>query len=206
VMVFYDMALTSGQEIQVIWMAPKYNYMTILWALNQYLTPIGYIIIIIIILHPVPETLKIITAFVIGVIFIIRIHTLYGKKKLITGVVCGLLAVQLAVKTWAFTDGTRLVLPGGLVGCILTGKHGFRMAFTWIGELFFDTVIFAMTLWRAISYYRLQKRNPKSLFTLIGRDGVVYFGVIFAANVMNVSFYLAAQPDLKAVNASFSTL
>ncbi|RXW20774.1 hypothetical protein EST38_g5085 [Candolleomyces aberdarensis] len=139
-----------------------------------------------------------------------------------------LLAAQIAIKIWAFTDGVRLNLPDELVGCILVGRHHLsvhvlcfpgnptnlflentrRIAFTWIAELIFDTAIFALTLWRTVRMYRVQLNHnrPMSLFVLIIRDGIVYFGVIFAANLGNTLVFLLAPDDLKAINASFSTL
>ena len=33
VMIYYDLFLTFGQELDTIWLVPKYNIMTLLWAL-----------------------------------------------------------------------------------------------------------------------------------------------------------------------------
>jgi hypothetical protein len=64
VTLFYDIAITIGDEVEHIWLKPKYTRMTILWALvshsdlyfsspllissqNRYITPLGFIVIIV---------------------------------------------------------------------------------------------------------------------------------------------------------------
>ncbi|KAG2003023.1 hypothetical protein CC2G_003657 [Coprinopsis cinerea AmutBmut pab1-1] len=217
VMLFYDIMLTFGEEVETIWKQPRWSHMTLLFALNRYLTPLGYIVIIVSFHQPwstsvcdryilFPEALKIVTATVIGIVFVLRVHAIYGRNMVATTLASMLLITELAVKIWAFTDGTRLQLPEGLVGCILVGKQHTRFAFTWIAELGFDSAIFLMTLWGTFSYYRVQRGNPESLYALVVRDGIVYFAIICGANVITVSFFLAGAPDIKAINASFSTL
>ncbi|KIM38016.1 hypothetical protein M413DRAFT_249734 [Hebeloma cylindrosporum] len=217
VMLFYDMVITFGQEVERIWMR-KFTMVTALWFLNRYLSPLGYIVIIVSFHDPswskevcnryilFPEALKIVTAFVIGVVFIMRIYAIYSRRLSVVLFVVCLLAAELAVKIWAFTDGTSLALPEGLVGCILVGKHHKRFVFTWIAELVFDSVVFFLTLWRTVIQNRSLKGNTSSLINLVLRDGVIYFGVIFVANLVTVLLFLFATPNLKAVNASFSTL
>ncbi|KAF6741059.1 hypothetical protein DFP72DRAFT_835423 [Ephemerocybe angulata] len=220
VMLFYDIVITMGDEVEKIWMQPRYTHITLLYALNRYLSPLGYIVIIAS-FHmnwPVstceryvlyPEALKVVTTFVIGLIFVLRVYAIYGKNKLVGCAGGALLAAELGVKIWAFLDGGRLHLPEGLHGCILVGKHPTRLAFTWIAELVFDTIIFSMTLYRTVAHYRGQQRGrPQSLLKLIMRDGVTYFAVIFIVNAITVSIFIVRSPssNIKAINASFSTL
>ncbi|KAF8993646.1 hypothetical protein BDQ17DRAFT_130354 [Cyathus striatus] len=216
VMLFYDIAITFGDEVERVWMR-KFNFVTILWFMNRYLSPLGYIIVIVSFHDPwpksvcdryvlFPEALKIITSFTIGVVFILRIYAIYFRNKIIAGFACVLLATELGVKIWAFTDGTSLVLPPQLVGCILVGRTPLRFSFTWIAELVFDSVMFILTLWRTIIQNHIRRGNAMSLLTLVIRDGVVYFAVIFVANLVTVLMFLLASPDIKAINASFSTL
>ncbi|KAG6908513.1 hypothetical protein DXG01_004365 [Tephrocybe rancida] len=91
VMLFYDIAITMGDEIERIWMRP-HTPMTVLWVLNRYVSPLGYIVIIVSFHQPwsktvcnryvlYPEALKIVTSFTIGAIL---------------GGVC--LAAELAIK------------------------------------------------------------------------------------------------------------
>ncbi|KAK7683085.1 hypothetical protein QCA50_013758 [Cerrena zonata] len=219
VMLFYDMAITFGDEVEKIW-KQRITGATVLWFLNRYLSPLGYIIIIVsfhdrwpdsvcdrYILYP--EILKIFTAFVIGVIFILRLYSIYSRSVPVLVTFSLLLAAELGTKIWAFTDGTRLILPPQLDGCILVGRSpsGERMVYTWAAELVFDTLVFFATLYRTIHLYRnSQGGTAQSLIRVIMRDGILYFAVIFGTNVVTVTMFVAATPDLKVVNASFSTL
>ncbi|KDQ22140.1 hypothetical protein PLEOSDRAFT_163045 [Pleurotus ostreatus PC15] len=221
VMLFYDIVLTFGDEVEKVW-RKKFTPVTFLWfmaSFNRYLSPLGYIVIIVSFHDPwpksicnryvlFPEALKVCTSVAIGIIFILRLYAIYSGSRII--VVCAglLLAAQLGVKTWAFTDGTSLSLPPGLTGCILVGKSppGERFVYTWIAELVFDSVIFFATLGRTFYLYHTTKRNTSTLIELIMRDGIIYFAVIFVANLVTVLIFLFAPPDIKAINASFSTL
>ncbi|KAF8885340.1 hypothetical protein BD779DRAFT_1673744 [Infundibulicybe gibba] len=216
VMLFYDIFLTIDKEVERIWKRP-FTPLTVLWFLNRYLSPLGYIVIIVsfhdnweksvcnrYVLYP--EALKIVTAFTIGVIFILRVYAMYGRSQVVLIGGGTLLIAELAVKIWAFTDGTSLDLPSGLVGCILVGRSDRRFAMTWIAELVFDSVVFLATLFRAIALNRLRFGNTHSLIELILRDGIAYFAVISVANLVTVLIFMFAHPDIKAINASFSTL
>ncbi|PPR01532.1 hypothetical protein CVT24_001844 [Panaeolus cyanescens] len=217
VMLFYDMVITFGEEVEQIWMR-KFSLLTVLYFLNRYLSPLGYIVIIVsfhdstwtkevcnrYILYP--EALKVVTTSVIGAIFILRLFAIYSRSFFIVLVGSALLAAELALKIWAFTDGKSIDLPPGLVGCILVGKRHARFAVTWIAELGFDTAIFLLTLWKTFEHnWRLQG-NATSLINLILRDGVMYYAIIFVANLVTVLIFMLAPPDIKAINASFSTL
>ncbi|KIJ95959.1 hypothetical protein K443DRAFT_107994 [Laccaria amethystina LaAM-08-1] len=48
--------ITIGDEVEHIWLKPKYTRMTILWALNRYITPLGFIVIII---YPLPGSIEV---------------------------------------------------------------------------------------------------------------------------------------------------
>ncbi|KAI0360819.1 hypothetical protein OH77DRAFT_727570 [Trametes cingulata] len=220
VMLFYDIAITFGDEVEKIW-KQRFTGATVLWFLNRYLSPLGYIVIIVSFHDPswskatcqryvlYPEVLKIFTATAVGLIFILRLYSIYSKRNIILYGFGTLLIAMLAVKIWAFTDGTMLELPPGLVGCILTGKSspGDRIIYTWVAELVFDSVVFFATLYRTIQLYRRTLIGEAlSLITVIMRDGIMYFAAIFVSNLVTVLIFIFATPDLKVINASFSTL
>ncbi|KLO06239.1 hypothetical protein SCHPADRAFT_946246 [Schizopora paradoxa] len=220
VMLFYDIFITFGDEVEKIW-KQRFTVATVLWFMNRYISPLGYIVIIVSFHDPdwsksrcnryvlYPEALKIVTAAAIGVIFILRLYSIYGRSVIILGVISCLLLAELGVKIWSFTDGTSVNLPPGLVGCILTGRDnsGDRFVFTWVAELIFDTAIFVATFSRTLVIYKRHRRGAAiPLIKIMMRDGIIYFAVIFAANVVTVVLFLVLPDDLKAVNASFSTL
>ncbi|CDO77540.1 hypothetical protein BN946_scf184912.g39 [Trametes cinnabarina] len=220
VMLFYDIAITFGDEVEKIW-KQRFTGATVLWFLNRYLSPLGYIVIIVSFNDPswskaacqryvlYPEVLKIFTATAVGLIFILRLYSIYSKRNIILYGFGGLLIAELAVKIWAFTDGVMLQLPPGFVGCILTGRSspGDRIIYTWVAELVFDSAVFFATLYRTITLYRRTLIGEAlSLITVIMRDGIMYFAAIFVSNLVTVLIFIFAPPDLKVINASFSTL
>ncbi|KAI1798334.1 hypothetical protein LXA43DRAFT_23672 [Ganoderma leucocontextum] len=220
VMLFYDITITFGDEVERIW-KQRFTGATVLWFLNRYLSPLGYIVIIVSFHDPswskaacqhyvlYPEVLKVFTATTVGIIFILRLYAIYSKSKAVLYGFSALLLMELGIKIWAFTDGVMLQLPPGLVGCILTGRStpGDRIIYTWVAELLFDSFVFFATLYRTIQLYRRTLIGQAlSLITVIMRDGIMYFAVIFVSNLVTVLIFVIAPPDLKVINASFSTL
>ncbi|KAI0077614.1 hypothetical protein K474DRAFT_1595789 [Panus rudis PR-1116 ss-1] len=204
VMLFYDMALTFGDEVEKIW-KQRFTGATILWFMVTFHDRWRESVCHRYILYP--EILKIFTAFAIGLIFILRLYSIYSRSYTILVVFGLLLLAELATKIWAFTDGTMLALPPQLTGCILVGKSapGARMVYTWVAELVFDSLVFFATLYRTIYLYRTSELGPaSSLIRLIMRDGRYNLSVIWVQTVNLVLTVI--QEDLKAVNASFSTL
>ncbi|KAF9481302.1 hypothetical protein BDN70DRAFT_855351 [Pholiota conissans] len=216
VMLFYDIAITFGDEVEYIW-KKKFTKFTLLWFLNRYLSPLGFIVITVSFQDPewigdscrryvfFPEILRIFTSGTIGVIFIIRLFATYSRSQVVMIFMSCLLAAELGIKIWSFTSGQVLQLPPGLVGCILTsGPNSLRFAFTWIAELIFDSIVFGLTMWRTVSRNNIMGGNTRSLVKLIFRDGVIYFAVILTANIITTMTFLLAPPNLKAINASFT--
>ncbi|TBU55118.1 hypothetical protein BD310DRAFT_714735 [Dichomitus squalens] len=220
VMLFYDITITFGDEVERIW-KQRFTGATVLWFLNRYLSPLGYIVIIVSFQDPnwskaacqhyvlYPEVLKVFTTTAVGIIFILRLYSIYAKSNTVLYGFTTLLALELAVKIWAFTDGTMLQLPPGFVGCILTGRSapGDRLIYTWVAELVFDSCVFFATLYRTIQLYRRTVfGEARSLITVVMRDGIMYFAAIFFSNLVTVLIFIFAPNDLKVINASFSTL
>ncbi|KAL5483594.1 hypothetical protein ACEPAI_8826 [Sanghuangporus weigelae] len=216
VMLYFDMLVTFGDEVERIW-KQRFTFATVLWFMNRYLSPLGYVVVIAS-FHMnwpksvcdryvlFPEILKVFTAAAIGVIFILRLYSIYGGSMVILVTFSVLLVAELVVKIWAFTDGTSVNLPPGLVGCVLTGRGNSndRFVFTWIAELAFDSIVFIATFSRTLIIYRRHRQGAAiPLIKIMMRDGIIYFLVIFVANAVTVVLFI---PDLKAVNASFSTL
>lgn len=64
--------------------------------------------------------------------------------------------------------------------------------------LFFDTVVFALTLFKSVQLWNrdIKSRTINSFF----RDGLIYFVGIFAMNLVNVVIFLTQDSTLKGVN------
>ncbi|KAK2464699.1 hypothetical protein APHAL10511_003275 [Amanita phalloides] len=114
VMLYYDMMLTFADEVELIW-SQKFSFVSVLWYLNRYISPLGYIVILVSFHDPwskavcdrfvlFPEALKTITIFAIGVIFILRLYAMYHRSTAIIVIGSLLLAVELGIKIVGSTN------------------------------------------------------------------------------------------------------
>ncbi|THG97319.1 hypothetical protein EW026_g4656 [Hermanssonia centrifuga] len=109
VMLFYDILITFGDEVEKIW-RQRFTGATVLWFLNRYIPPLGYIVVIVSFQDPswgpsacnrfvlYPEALKIVTSFTIGVIFILRLYAIYSRSRVILIGFALLLFAEIALK------------------------------------------------------------------------------------------------------------
>ncbi|KAJ3551356.1 hypothetical protein NM688_g4750 [Phlebia brevispora] len=234
VMLFYDICITFGDEVEKIWKR-RFTGATVLWFMNRYLNPLGYIVIIVSFhqrwptsvcnryVH-YPEILKTITDTAIGLVFILRLYAIYSRSRIILFTFSALLLAEIGIKIWSFTDGVALQLPPG--NCFvmhpifrvsslarISRVHTDRKIIEIEKDGCFsithqstDSCVFFATLLKALSIYRNLSNHSAALIRIILRDGVVYFATIFAANLLTVVFLLAASPDLKPINATFGNM
>ncbi|KJA19154.1 hypothetical protein HYPSUDRAFT_204885 [Hypholoma sublateritium FD-334 SS-4] len=220
VMVYYDIIITFGDEVERIWKR-KFTWFTLLWFLNRYVPPAGFAIITLAFHDPAwtsnekfcdaiaffPGILGAITSTVIDIIFVLRLYATFSANKAVLYFMVPFLGAKEAVVIWAVSSGQRQRLPAGLVGCVLVaGSDTGSLRFTswWIAQLAFDSTVFVLTVYRALKMSRESRGGVRSLIDLILRDGVIYFAVIFVADLVNVLTFLLAPPDLQAVNASLT--
>ncbi|KAF9255617.1 hypothetical protein L218DRAFT_1008394 [Marasmius fiardii PR-910] len=172
-----------------------------------------------------PVAIGSIISLATGIIMILRVHAIYSQATwvlLLTLpvyigqlIVLGVRRHRLAtpqrlhvtkILKWAVPAGVPANLPPGFVGCIPVPKRGtgIRLSSGYIAALIFDATIFALTLGRAI-YYRLAG-SAIPLMTLVFRDGTLYFAIIFVVNLTNLFLIALAPPDLRMLNAAFTSM
>ncbi|OCH85812.1 hypothetical protein OBBRIDRAFT_807230 [Obba rivulosa] len=201
VMLWYDIALTFGDEVEKIW-KQRFTGATILWFMNRYPLPLGVEHMLI------PDSPAIHDPSWTGAACSRYVLFPEGLKLVTTTAVSGM-AAHIHSAVWAFTNGTALQLQPGIVGCVLAPKSapGKRFVYTWIVELVFDSIVFFATLYRTLSFYRATRIiRTQSLIRLIMRDGIMYFAIIFASNLLTVLLFILAPDDLKPINTPFSTV
>ncbi|KLO18920.1 hypothetical protein SCHPADRAFT_935759 [Schizopora paradoxa] len=210
VLALYEYIITFDREVSSIWQR-KFSFATILWVMNRYTLLLSYCPIILAFFvrftTEFPGTIQIISNISTGVTLSLRTYALYGRAKWVIALLVPFLAIEVALESWAVAGGVPVPVPGGLTGCILTGKasQGDRFAAFWIGQLVFPTLIFLLTIIRAFSL-RVQGTGSGGILSTMLRDGTVYFLVIFFVNLANVLTYVVSPPDIQAINAPFSAL
>jgi len=210
----YDHILTFSDEVERIW-KQKMTGASILFLINRYITPIQFIIIIDAFQDPIwtrptcnrfvifegASTVALIS--VCELILILRVYALYGRSTPIAVFLLILLAVQISLSSAGLHRGFAVHLPPGITGCILTATSPF-FATVWTAPLVTDTFIFILTVWRTCQYIKRSGRSPT--IDIFLRDGIIYFCVIFMANMLNTLLYFTAPPDIKPIGASFSQI
>jgi len=214
VLLVYDHMLTFSEEVERIW-KQKITGPSILFMLNRYVTPLQFIIIIHAFNDPIwtPSACSRFVAFegastvaliaICELIMILRIYALYAKSTLILGSLMILWTLQLSISSIGMTVGFPVPLPPGFVGCIFTGRNKLFPTI-WVTPLVTDSAIFLLTLWRTRDY--VKRSREISAINIFLRDGLLYFLVIFMANLFNLLMFFLAADDLKAIGASFSQL
>ncbi|KAJ7242681.1 hypothetical protein C8J57DRAFT_1477388 [Mycena rebaudengoi] len=76
--------------------------------------------------------------------------------------------------------------PGHGESAVAAAAHCRRVtAAAWGGMLVFDVMIFILTLYKALQY----ETCTGSLFSILFRDGCMYFGIMITVNAINIGIY-----------------
>ncbi|KAJ7460058.1 hypothetical protein B0H11DRAFT_2058636 [Mycena galericulata] len=207
----YDYALTIGLEVERYW-GTTLTWGGGLYYLNRYSALIGTIPVFVEYLLTTDDPGKdsvcdgfqsyhqyfaLLSQLLVAVILITRTYALYEQNKIVLGfmVVITLGATGFGV-AMALTGSTSDTLPQRLqsIGCPSPTDHSsnLRTAAAWSGMLVFDVMIFALTMFKARRY----STRRGSLFTVLVRDGGLYFAVIIASNACNIGTYVLSGPIL----------
>ncbi|KAJ3970462.1 hypothetical protein EV361DRAFT_282495 [Lentinula raphanica] len=141
-----------------------------------------------------------VTQAVVTGILTLRVYALYGGHFLF-------FACFLAMLVLGTITSITLTIVAGSSAVTLTSQgcrnvasnvnSGATMAIGWEGILLFDMILFAMTLWKA---YQNRGSTPYignkrvSTFSLLVRDGAVYFLIIASLNLANIiSFHIPGR-------------
>ncbi|PPQ91274.1 hypothetical protein CVT25_006217 [Psilocybe cyanescens] len=79
----------------------------------------------------------------------------------------------------------------------LTGPLKWQVTY-WTLPLFYDTLTFLLTAWKAHSFWRTEMDTH--LFDIIWRDGLLYFLAILVMNIVNVVLFLAGPKGVRTIN------
>ncbi|KAF7771795.1 hypothetical protein Agabi119p4_6106 [Agaricus bisporus var. burnettii] len=142
---------------------------------------------------------------------ILRVVAIYRHSKRILAFLLLLWTGQIIISLVGLRTGFALPLRPGFIGCILTGSDSLSPSL-WIAPLVTDSFIFLLTIYRTkenIGHLITSIMNGGAsdrVVTILLRDGLMYYFLIFLANLMNCLIYFIAEPDLKTIGASFSQL
>jgi len=216
-LLLYDHLLTLDDEIQYIWRR-RLSLITYLFLINRYLTPLGFIVNMLAYLSPLftPEVCVhfvryegAFTTVSVGIaasMMIIRVYAVYGENKGILALLALVLSAQVGVQAWLLSGAQAVPHPAGEHNCTMVfgnnvGSWG--SAYAWM-PLLFDTTVLALTVLRTLGLVR-SGRAGNIVRTLL-RDGIMYYSVIFSANLVLTVMLISAPVGIKGIAAQFEQL
>lgn len=213
---YYDYTLTISDEVRFFW-GRKYGSITILFYINRYLSIIGIIPVILQsfadwtpsgcnILQKYHQFLAVLVQVIVGTIQIIRTYAMYELNRRIAFVLATFAAIVIGLGVWASLGPSNVQAPFDLSsfpGChpLIGNEAGIRLAVAWSCLVAFDTVIFALTLYKAFS---VRGQEISRLFHILIRDGSVYYLVLVMVNLSNIFSFVYGEPVLKGVSTTFA--
>ncbi|KAJ3825724.1 hypothetical protein F5880DRAFT_1610878 [Lentinula raphanica] len=197
---YYDHLLTLDDEIQFIWKRAG-STSRYIFLLNRYFAFFGNMVAAYSMFSSSSTpSWKPAKASPSTGILTLRVYALYGGHFLF-------FACFLAMLVLGTITSITLTIVAGSSAVTLTSQgcrnvasnvnNGATMAIGWEGILLFDMILFAMTLWKA---YQNRGSTPYignkrvSTFSLLVRDGAVYFLIIASLNLANIiSFHIPGR-------------
>ncbi|KAJ6628519.1 hypothetical protein B0H10DRAFT_1990255 [Mycena sp. CBHHK59/15] len=222
-LLFYDYFLTLEWEIERYW-GTKFTWPTALFFANRYGTIAGNVPVVIQYFwstRSTPDKIRIcahlesyhqyfiiITQLMVGVMLILRTYALYQRDKRVLALMVVVGTTGVAIGVWSvFTSkagGADTNLPL-YIGCAFAISHaeGMSLAIAWASVVVFDSMIFLLTVYRAMARRRT---NSFDLLTVLLRDGSIYFGVMMMSNLSNILTFLLGGPYTRGIATTFTNI
>ncbi|KAH7881643.1 uncharacterized protein C8R40DRAFT_1079212 [Lentinula edodes] len=222
-LLYYDHLLTFDDEVKFMWSRPN-HISSRLFFLNRYFSFVGNIVILLSMFfapsgqsscHPWEEFQEFFHAFaqiIVATLLTMRVYALYARDRRVLIVLTGIIlfGIGATVISLVFSESTPApsLFP---IGChdILDLKNAALVSVGWELVFIYDTLLFGMTVfkaYRARSQPRVKQLEKFSVFTIIVRDGSIYFGIMALANLVNVlTFYLAGDTLFRGTLSPFAS-
>jgi len=214
----YEYCITFDEEVTNIWRTRGSRLLKVLWVFNRYTFFLSFTPTLLLSFVPLspdqcrmfvkfPAAMQIILNASADCTLLLRTYAVYACQRWVLVLLLPLVFIEAAVESWAVTMGVPAELPPGVAGCILTGNpaDGDRFALYWIGQLVFPTLALGMTVGRIV-FLRRAGLSKGSITDILLRDGVIYFAVIFLANLANIISVATAAQSIQQINAPFSEM
>jgi len=214
----YDHFLTFDTEVRLLWKRPN-TRSSYLFFLNRYFSFFGNIGLLLSVFFSTScsawnifqELFHALVGIIVAILLTLRIYALYecDKRVLIILSVFLVGGIGLAIVTDLLAHSTKLPSSIPSAGChdFLNLKNAALVAVGWEALFFYDLLLFGMTLLKA--YQARYATGPRtrmivpfrgmSLFSVVVRDGTIYYGIMSLVNFLNViTFYVTGNSLLRA--------
>ncbi|KAJ7586383.1 hypothetical protein C8J56DRAFT_944482 [Mycena floridula] len=215
----WDHIDTFTMEVEHIWKRKK-SFLTYLFLLNRYLTPLGFIINLYAYMGPVwtPEVcahfiryegaMTTIGINTVGLMMFLRIRALYHAQIWVQVVVGFLLGAQIIIMAYLMTKGERVVHnpASGVTACTMIFApeiSTLASSSAWM-PLVYDSTVFGFTLYRTLPAIR--NKSQSYVIKRLFQDGLMYYSVIFSINAVLTLMIISAPDGLKNITAQLELL
>ncbi|KAJ3723770.1 hypothetical protein C8R42DRAFT_640926 [Lentinula raphanica] len=213
---YYDHLLTLDEEIKFIWSRP-YHSSSWLFFLNRYFSFVGNIVIFLSMFfapsgpsscHPWEQFQQFFHAsvqIIVAILLTMRVYALYGCNRHVAVVLSGIIVFGVCATAVSLTFSKSSIATSPFpIGChdtlnLKNAACSFNSVVSvgWELVLFYDTLLFSMTLLKAYQARfqpRIKEFNKLSLLRIIVQDGSIYFGIMVLTNFTNVlTFYISGH-------------
>ncbi|KAJ3837463.1 hypothetical protein F5878DRAFT_622387 [Lentinula raphanica] len=220
---YYDHLLTLDEEIKFIWSRP-YHSSSWLFFLNRYFSFVGNIVIFLSMFfapsgpsscHPWEQFQQFFHAsvqIIVAILLTMRVYALYGCNRHVAVVLSGIIIFGVCATAVSLTFSKSSIATSPFpIGChdTLNLKNAALVSVGWELVLFYDTLLFSMTLLKAYQARfqpQIKEFNKLSLFRIIVQDGSIYFGIMVLTNFTNVlTFYISGSTLLRGTLSPFAS-
>lgn len=213
----WDHIITLDDEVKYIWFGHK-GLLVWLFFINRYLTPFGFIINLFAYLSPswtaercqdfvrYEGSMTVIGLNTTALMMFLRIYALYRGQIIVLVTVAVMFSVELGVNAWLLSHGIAVPHSDGIKACTMifdSSVGPIASASAWL-PLLYDTLILALTLNRTVKAIR--QRTAGKIMRVLMRDGILYYSVIFAVNVVLTFMIAFAPPDIQNITAQLEYL
>ncbi|OBZ66937.1 hypothetical protein A0H81_13278 [Grifola frondosa] len=222
-LLYYDFVLTIPMEVERYWTG-SCSWASFLYFVNRYLSILSVIPVIFEFFGDMSETchsinsdasrarnnrLKMLISNALRLdLLILRTYALYNHSRKILYLLISTLGFGGLVSIWAMIMTRTQEGPPNRVmaitGCdpAVSTKQGYYLAAAWCPILVFDGTVFVLTFCKAL---QVGKTWSGSLFTIMLRDGTIYFGIITICYLSNILTYVFADLMYKGVSDTLTT-
>ncbi|KAI0077602.1 hypothetical protein K474DRAFT_1771680 [Panus rudis PR-1116 ss-1] len=222
---YYDWLLTIPSEIDLYWQH-RFSYTSFFYFLNRYSSLLAHVPVAVefYVDLPTKSCLRLqsfhqvycaISVTQVAVLLVIRTYALYNRSKFIVLFLAIYILVGFGCAAWAIVRGQQL--PGVPMNSVPSWYHAcgsffsktqthLDLAIAWALAMGFDIMIFVLTLRMRLKVGRTVENG---IFTLMMRDGTMYFGFIiffYVWNMISILHHMVIIELATFVNIIGSTL
>ncbi|KAJ4498575.1 hypothetical protein C8R41DRAFT_916493 [Lentinula lateritia] len=154
----------------------------------------------------------------ISILFLLRMHAIYGGSKRIAGFLGVVLIADIKSSpigvsaSGYYSEFLRYAVSVSVATTIESDWTGIdvedfvHLAYLWIGIFVFDLCVFSLTLWKTYCIYKDGYMMSRGIGTVVMRDGLMYFGIITLATLANILAFAFGTEFTKGLLPIFSNI